>query len=67
MPLDENVTQQQALSLLQQEKEHVELIVARDKDSALGSINTVIHLNNPNLHWKSSIVVVNPAPSWNGQ
>ncbi|XP_048109092.1 inaD-like protein isoform X2 [Alosa alosa] len=40
MPLDENVTQHKALSLLQQQREYVELIVARDRVSAGGSINT---------------------------
>lgn len=42
MPLDENVTQHQALTLLQQQREYVELVVARDKVSAVGSINTVM-------------------------
>ncbi|XP_063057037.1 inaD-like protein [Engraulis encrasicolus] len=40
MPLDESVTQQQALSLLQQQREHVELIVARDKASPAGPHTT---------------------------
>ncbi|KAL2089670.1 hypothetical protein ACEWY4_014358 [Coilia grayii] len=40
MPLDETVTQQQALSLLQQQREHIELIVARDKPHSVGPNNT---------------------------